>query len=148
MFLLKKIFIKCACWVCAVIFFPINSWIKLQLILALLIAGQLVRNVMDQKLSWAQLDVNSLTAGPDGIWIEVLKMIVSWFLSWNCLCLEEQCQWNLFNSTCSQLKGKEMFYPNVGNHAITTYLSDIILFQSKHIKIFNKKFKVNGNLFG
>lgn len=48
-------------------FFPINSWIKLQLILAQLIVGQLERNVMDQKLSSAQLNVNSFTAGPGGI---------------------------------------------------------------------------------
>lgn len=48
-------------------FFPINSWIKLQLILAQLIVGQLVRNVMDQKLRSVQLDVNSFIAGPDGI---------------------------------------------------------------------------------
>lgn len=48
-------------------FFPINSWIKLQLILAQLIVGQLVRNVMDQKPGSVQSDVNSFIAGPDGI---------------------------------------------------------------------------------
>lgn len=48
-------------------FFPINSWIKLQLILAQLIVGQLVRNVMDQKLGSVQSDVNSFVAGPNGI---------------------------------------------------------------------------------
>lgn len=48
-------------------FFPINSWIKLQLILAQLIVGQLVRNVMDQKLGSVQSDVNSFVAVPDGI---------------------------------------------------------------------------------